>query len=587
MASQAEVLIMIRAKNEASAAFKDVAGDAREAESALGSVAKVAGGFVLAQGIIAAPNVLAGLRDTAADLELQMKKANVVFGDQMGVVKEWADENAHSMGLTKREATNAAAGFADLLIPMGFARDEAAKMSTDVVGLSGALSEWSGGTKSATEVSAILAKAMLGEREGLKELGISISEADVQMRLAKNGTSEMTGAALEQAKAIATQQLIFEKSTDAQTAFAEGSDSAARRTAEFNAQLKEWKETAALAVAGGFQALTLAAAAALPPIEATIGFLADHKEVLAGVGATLLVILTPAIVAWTLATWANVTAHIALAAAALVAYAPLILLAVGVGLLVAAVILLIKHWDEIWPKIKEIAVGVLTALRDVFVFFKEWVIEHWRQIAFGILAVLFPPGAGLFLIITHFGEIRDFVMGVVNSIVEFVGGLPGRITALIGAMFESALGFGRAIKDGIVSGIQEIAGSVEDIAGAIRNALKGAINSALRWAHDNISISVPGFNPPGPGSIPGFDWNFPLIQLASGVRNFQGGMALVGEHGPEIVALPRGADVYSNSESRQMAAAGTTVVNNYTIYVNTQEIHGSGMADLAAAMVNV
>ena len=60
---------------------------------------------------------------------------------------------------------------------------------------------------------------MLGEREQLKSLGISITEADVKQRLLKMGMEDLTGVQLQQAKATATQQLIFEKSTDAQAAF--------------------------------------------------------------------------------------------------------------------------------------------------------------------------------------------------------------------------------------------------------------------------------------------------------------------------------------------------------------------------------
>jgi hypothetical protein len=39
------------------------------------------------------------------------------------------------------------------------------------------------------------------------------------------------------------------------------------------------------------------------------------------------------------------------------------------------------------------------------------------------------------------------------------------------------------------------------------------------------------------GQMPGF---------ANGVTNFAGGLALVGEHGPEMVNLPGGSDVYKN-----------------------------------------
>jgi len=157
------------------------------------------------------------------------------------------------MGLTSREAVGLSASFADLLIPMGFTRKAAAEMSTKVVGLSGALAQWTGGQYDASQVADILSKAMLGERDGLKALGISISEADVSARLLKNGTNELTGAALEQAKALATQQLIFEKSTDAQAAYAAGGDTLLGKQALLGAKFSEVTESI---VAGLTPALT-------------------------------------------------------------------------------------------------------------------------------------------------------------------------------------------------------------------------------------------------------------------------------------------------------------------------------------------
>ncbi len=50
----------------------------------------------------------------------------------------------------------------------------------------------------------------------------------------------------------------------------------------------------------------------------------------------------------------------------------------------------------------------------------------------------------------------------------------------------------------------------------------------------NINKSVPGY--------------------ATGTRNHPGGLAVVGERGPELVNMPRGSQVFSNSESRSMAS---------------------------------
>lgn len=65
----------------------------------------------------------------------------------------------------------------------------------------------------------------------------------------------------------------------------------------------------------------------------------------------------------------------------------------------------------------------------------------------------------------------------------------------------------------------------------------GAAGGAAGLARGVVSSAIPGF--------------------ADGVRNFKGGLAVVGEEGPELVDLPPGSDVFSNQESQdiQMSTA--------------------------------
>ncbi len=218
---------------------------AEKSGAGFGAFAKKAG---LGLGAVAVGGVALGVSmfELGNKLDIMKKKAETVFEDSLPMVTQWATKSAALMGLTKNEATGLAAGFADLLKPMGFTAAEAAKMSVEVVGLSGALAAWSGGTKTADEVTQSLAKAMLGEREELKSLGISITENDVSQRLLKNGTNELTGAALEQAKAIATQQLIIEKSTDAQQAWNERQFTGQEVSNQLKVKFKELQEELAI-----------------------------------------------------------------------------------------------------------------------------------------------------------------------------------------------------------------------------------------------------------------------------------------------------------------------------------------------------
>lgn len=52
----------------------------------------------------------------------------------------------------------------------------------------------------------------------------------------------------------------------------------------------------------------------------------------------------------------------------------------------------------------------------------------------------------------------------------------------------------------------------------------------------------------------------PIPAFASGVQNFSGGWALVGEGGPELLKLPQGSNVYSHGQSRDMMGGSNVSV---------------------------
>jgi len=191
----------------------------------------------------------------AARLELVQNKTRIVFGDQLPLIQEWSRNTAESFGLTAINLEGMAAGFQDLLIPMGFTREAAAGMTMDVVGLAGAMSEWSAGTRTVEDTTRILARAMLGEREMLKDLGVDIRELDIKQRLMAKGQEDLTGNFLKQARAVATMEMIFERSKDAQTGFAQGTDSLTRKQRELSARFQEMVQEIQIALLPEFKHL--------------------------------------------------------------------------------------------------------------------------------------------------------------------------------------------------------------------------------------------------------------------------------------------------------------------------------------------
>jgi len=89
-----------------------------------------------------------------------------------------------------------------------------------------------------------------------------------------------------------------------------------------------------------------------------------------------------------------------------------------------------------------------------------------------------------------------------------------------------------------VAGIKGIWENVSDLTSALTGALKSAINSSLAWLHNNVRIEIPGFDPPGPGSIPGFTWSFPYMEFAKGGIVTKPMFGLIGEGGKSEAVIP-------------------------------------------------
>ena len=204
-----------------------------------------AGAAVGAMSIAAVPKLLGFGKELFAlgqASEVGAKKTETVFGDSAADISAWADEVNESLGLSDEAVGTLATSMGDLLVPMGFSRAEAAELSMTTTEAAGALSAWSEGQYDASEVSAILTKAMLGERDGLKALGISISSAEVDERALAAARADGREEITAQDKALVTQALILEKSADAQTAWTDGTMDAVKEQNELSASIADAKE---------------------------------------------------------------------------------------------------------------------------------------------------------------------------------------------------------------------------------------------------------------------------------------------------------------------------------------------------------
>ncbi len=566
------------------------------------SVAKISVGIGLIGGaaILAVPKILEG----GAALEGLEAKARTVFEGSLGSVDKWATENAKAMGLTTSQARDAAAAMADLLKPMGFNAEQAATMSTDMVGLSGALSAWTGGTQTAAEVSDIMSKAMLGERDGLKALGISISEADVQARLAANGTAGLTGAALEQAKAIATQQLIMEKSTDAQKAWSDGSMDAAKQQNASKASIAQLKEslTTALypALVGILPAVTKIAEwlgthlpVAIEKVKVWFEenwpkiqdaaekvvkwFNDDARPVIEAVVAAIMVAFDKVKV-WTEEHWPEIQATIAAVIDAIKVIVETTLTVIKVlwetfgeniikvigaamdivkGIIQTVTAIIRGDWGKAWDGIKAILSGVWEAIKGIVGLALDALKLSLDLAWAGIKAAVGLAWDG----------IKALVSSAVDGIVGFVTGIPGRLVGLTATMFAP-------IKDAIDGAKNWVSDRIDDVVGfatalpgrmvglfvGMFDGIKDAFRSSLNWIigkWNGLSFSLPEVDThiPGVGKVGGWSINTPNIPT------FHTGGTVPGLTGSDVLALVSGGETIRTP--RQEAALQQGRIQNF------------------------
>lgn len=248
--------------------------------------------------------------------------------------------------------------------------------------------------------------------------------------------------------------------------------------------------------------------------------------------------------------------------------------------------------SKIMPLIKMITggfIGVLKAIRVIVAVLSA------NPILIAIMAVV----AGIYLLVTHWEEIKEVAIEVWTAVSEFISdtwdgivstvtGFIDRVSALISDLYESIITTLRPILDdvtqifngitdfltGVFTGNWDLAfsGLVQIFTGyfdIIRNVAEGVLNwvqDKLQWAADAIQ----GIRDTGSAIINGTVGKLVGDGNATGTEYWQGGLTYVNENQRgEIINLPNGSQVIPHDESmKQLANSGGGVIVNMTIQGN-------------------
>jgi hypothetical protein len=175
---------------------------------------------------------LAGLGIAAVKMASDFEETDSKFKTVFSSIQKQAENTAHtfknSFGLSSKAAKQMLGDTGDLLVGFGFTEKEALNLSKQVNELAVDLASFTNFSGGAEGASLALTKALLGERESIKSLGIAITEADLKSFAKDQGLIFKELTRVE--KATLTYQLAAKQSSKAIGDFARTSGSFANQT---------------------------------------------------------------------------------------------------------------------------------------------------------------------------------------------------------------------------------------------------------------------------------------------------------------------------------------------------------------------
>jgi len=197
---------------------------------------------------------------------------------------------------------------------------------------------------------------------------------------------------------------------------------------------------------------------------------------------------------------------------------------------------LVNAFSWLFDIVKTVVGGIVSAIQGLYNF-----LEPIFKAIFAVAKFQFQA---IYLVIA---VIISSIMAVVQPIAEFLGGIFRKGWELVTGVWNGIYGFFSGIVRSIGDALSGVWNTITapfdrafDYIKDIPGKIVGAIGNIGKLLRDKLGDwDIPGPLGKVKDVIPGF---------AKGVRNFQGGLAVVGEEGPELVNLPRGSDVIPNGQ---------------------------------------
>ena len=194
--------------------------------------------------------------------------------------------------------------------------------------------------------------------------------------------------------------------------------------------------------------------------------------------------------------------------------------------------------------------SVITAIAPVASAIIQGLGSYIAEIFPGIASIISVVGEKIGAAFTMLGSHSQLFQGIIETMGPIVSGVLSTMGTVIGGAFDLII----AAVDLCLSAFEKAFPAIEAVVKAAWSVIEPIINgigkgvSAVAGAVKNVA----GFIGGGKNSVGA---------NATGTSYWSGGYTTVGEHGPELVSLPAGSKVHSNSDTQKMLGGKSVNIN--------------------------
>lgn len=194
--------------------------------------------------------------------------------------------------------------------------------------------------------------------------------------------------------------------------------------------------------------------------------------------------------------------------------------------------------------------NIITAIAPVISGILQGVGSIVEAVFPAIASVMSMVGEKIVAVYTMLGSHSQLFQGIIETMGPIISGVISGLGVVIGGAFDVII----AAVDLCLSAFEKAFPAIEAVVKAVWSVIEPIINgigkgiSAVAGAVKNVA----GFIGGSKGSVGA---------NATGTSYWRGGYTTVGEHGPELINLPAGSKVHSNSDTQKMLGGKAVNIN--------------------------